>query len=170
MCATTMCVPCGACCRSSGCEEGPPLYGQNMDGAPQGAGSTYATTSRPDQACCLPDATCTDLSPEDCPSVDGRRRGLGEAFEAVTCLPSQACCFDWGWCENAVFQDCVGWGGVPQGVETARGSGVCENTVACASPTVFRPRTARRRPRTATKLSRSPLGRTRSFRRATWPP
>ncbi|MFC1765983.1 GEVED domain-containing protein [Planctomycetota bacterium] len=81
------------------------------------------------QACCFPDGSCADLTPEECKEQGGVPQGTGSDCSTVNCsLPEfkQACCLADGTCIDATASQCRALGGTPQGLGTDCSSTYCD--------------------------------------------
>ncbi|MCP4703884.1 MAG: hypothetical protein GY865_04680 [candidate division Zixibacteria bacterium] len=80
-------------------------------------GGVYAgdgTTCTADEACCLPDGSCTTLDPMCCELLGGHAQGPG-----TICTAPEACCLPDGSCTTLDPLCCVDLGGIPQGPGTS---------------------------------------------------
>ena len=66
------------------------------------------------EACCLPDGTCTELTPDECLARKGTPQGPG-----TQCTTPEACCLDDGSCIMVDPLCCDEQGGKPMGAGTA---------------------------------------------------
>lgn len=73
-----------------------------------------------EEACCLPDGTCADLSRAECLAQGGTPQGCGTkcADPDIDCAIVQACCLPDGSCLDLPPAECVALGGTPQGKGT----------------------------------------------------
>jgi hypothetical protein len=103
-----------ACCLPGGsCLNLPPDDCTNMDGTPQGPG----TSCGPVMACCLSDGACINADSLCCVNeLGGVPQGLG-----TNCEPEEACCMPDGKCRMLTPICCIDMGGTPMGPGTQCG-------------------------------------------------
>lgn len=69
-----------------------------------------------EEACCLPDGSCVDLTLAECSAQGGTSQGKGTACTDpdVDCVLTRACCFPNGACADIAPTQCFALGGTPQ--------------------------------------------------------
>jgi hypothetical protein len=81
-----------------------------------------------EEACCLPDETCADVTVGECESQGGLPQGEGTDCSGVVCeIPiEEACCLPDETCADVTVGECNSQGGLPQGEGTDCSEGECE--------------------------------------------
>ncbi len=89
-------------------------------------------------ACCFPNGSCQDLTPDTCSDAGGAPASIGTSCANFVCPPpppppgSRACCFADGSCSNLLASDCVAAGGTPRGPGTTCANTICAGAVPIA--------------------------------------
>ncbi|UCG58451.1 MAG: hypothetical protein JSU70_02880, partial [Phycisphaerales bacterium] len=97
-----------------------------------GADDACEEPSPDEAACCLPDGSCTHLTPTACVLRGGNPQGPGARCENVDCpQPVQACCLPDGTCVDETKDDCLAKGGTPQGIGTDCATADCPGPAEC---------------------------------------
>jgi hypothetical protein len=87
-------------------------------------------------ACCLPDGSCTEVTPSECAASDGDYQGDLTDCGSVSCPePEGACCIEaTGGCLNLIEDHCAIVGGIWSGWDTDCATYVCFPIGACCLP------------------------------------
>ena len=94
----------------------------DLDGYPQGAGTSCASTEcEQPEGCCLDGGACSVILPSECTAQGGVPRGPGSDCTA-DCL--EACCYSGGYCANYAPDVCLPYG-------TPMGAGTTCATITC---------------------------------------
>ncbi len=89
----------------------------------------------PPGACCLPDASCLEVTETDCGVLEGAFEGEGTFCASTECPEAEeACCFNGGACLDLQPGNCESAGAFPQGPGTLCANTECFATGACCMP------------------------------------